>query len=126
MKEVKVPLYGFRIFFCNDESELRDYIKKNAPDPETALPGKDRFLGLCPDFQGKDGCKHRIMAIVDGNMSTLAHEATHMAFIVLEAAGITVEADNNEALAYLVDWLFAQFIVEFPDMEWTKGQRIAS
>lgn len=39
------------------------------------------------------------------SVNTLAHECTHLAFRILERAGIRPTADEHEALAYLVGWL---------------------
>lgn len=39
-------------------------------------------------------------------LSELAHECVHAANMTLGARGIVVNADDDEALAYLVQWIF--------------------
>jgi hypothetical protein len=37
----------------------------------------------------------------------ISHESVHAAWKILEYAGVTVTADNHEALAYLTEYVFA-------------------
>ena len=39
------------------------------------------------------------------SVSTLSHECVHIAWKILDRAGVEVYCDNHEALAYLVGWL---------------------
>lgn len=39
------------------------------------------------------------------DMNTVSHECVHVAFRIMESAGITPTAEEHEALAYLVGWL---------------------
>ena len=41
--------------------------------------------------------------------NTVAHEATHLAMKTLEFAGVEIDYDNHEALAYLVGYITEQF-----------------
>lgn len=45
------------------------------------------------------------------NRNTLAHETLHAAWRVLDMVGVKLEADNHEALAYLVGWIAAELDV---------------
>lgn len=71
-------------------------------------------LGLTDKIKGKD-----LTAIViylksgdmqTKNLGTMVHEATHAANFLFDHCGIRADLDNDEPLAYLVDWIFRQII----------------
>lgn len=39
------------------------------------------------------------------NLSTIAHEAVHAAWFILDDVGVKISADNHEALTYLVSYI---------------------
>ncbi len=42
------------------------------------------------------------------NLNTIAHEAVHCAWRILDLAGVEVDAGNHEVLAYLVGWIMQE------------------
>lgn len=42
------------------------------------------------------------------DVSTIAHEATHIANLVFKHAGVIFDKDNDEPLAYLIGWISGQ------------------
>lgn len=110
MKEFSIPLYGFRFFMSNDLAEVTEYLKAHGGD----LDSVKKSYGTTPCWDDASGERHRLMAVFDGKAGTIAHEAVHMAWETLSQAGINVDGDNNEAQAYLVDWLLTTFLAQFP------------
>jgi len=51
-----------------------------------------------------------IVLVIPTNVtrSTMAHEAIHAAWYILEEAGIEVNSSNHEALTYLVGFIIAE------------------
>ena len=54
------------------------------------------------------------VGIFDGSQGTLAHEITHVAMGVLSTAGVVVDVENQEPLAYLIGHLvdLCNYVVE--------------
>jgi len=109
MKRLTVPLFGFPLLMSNDEAEVRDYITKTALDHALAR--------VCDDAEGVTVCyrdkrdeAQRIMGVFDGQVGTVAHEAVHVAWDVLSRANVPVTDENNEAQAFLVDWIVTTYL----------------
>lgn len=49
-----------------------------------------------------------IVCVFNDSLQTLAHEAVHSAWDMLSNAGVVATDDNQEALAYLTDYIFGQ------------------
>jgi hypothetical protein len=47
------------------------------------------------------------------NPGIIAHEAIHLAYRLLEHVGVEIDADNHEALTYLVTWIMEKFYTIF-------------
>lgn len=91
----KVPLFAgrVRVFFS-----LEDFHKADPSTVSRDFRGYDAFfwerkIGFCIVF-------------IRYAESTLAHEAVHCAWAILDNAGVVVTSDNDEPLAYLVDRIF--------------------
>lgn len=88
----KVPLFAgrVRVFFS-----LEDFHKADPSTVSRDFRGYDAFfwerkIGFCIVF-------------LKYAESTLAHEAVHCAWAILDNAGVVVTSDNDEPLAYLGD-----------------------
>ena len=54
----------------------------------------------------KDGCVYiGLRSRGDYTHGIIAHEAVHAAWIILGIAGVKTDRRNNEAMAYLVEWI---------------------
>jgi hypothetical protein len=62
-----------------------------------------------------DGLKYFYMLFngTNPNIGTIAHEAVHVAGAICEQLGIPVNAENDETLAYMVDYLVQGTVDEF-------------
>ena len=96
-KMFKVPIYNFRVY-------VTDYQHTQQVEE---LTGEGRELGgvvywykgkLCvyvaPDTKGRFG-------------EFVAHESVHCAYAILKTVGVTVDADNHEALTYLTSYIYS-------------------
>lgn len=60
-----------------------------------------------------DGQSHFIAYIPDSaTESMIAHEAVHLAMFILDWVGVKVDAENHEALAYLVEHIVRNILIE--------------
>lgn len=91
-----VPLYGVTLVVATDIEEASHLGVDIDPNHgasvciATHINGTKEVVAVFrPDHMGND---------------TVAHEATHAAWRILDLVGITVDSDNHEALAYLVGW----------------------
>lgn len=92
----KVPLFPgrIRVFFSLEDFQKADPLAE--PDRDFGCYDAffwNRKIGFCIVF-------------IKYSESTLAHEAVHCAWSILDNAGVVVTSDNDEPLAYLVDRIF--------------------
>lgn len=109
MKRLTVPLFGFPLLMSNDEAEVRDYITKTALDPDIAKLCDDAE-GISAGFSDKKDGYQRVIAVFDGRVGSVAHEAVHMSWDILGGANVPITDENNEAQAFLVDWIVTTYL----------------
>lgn len=73
------------------------------------------YDGSVHEFTNKELGLHKWLVILpkEIHLRTLVHECIHAAFRVCEYKGITIVMDNQEPLAYLSDYLFAEILNKF-------------
>ena len=116
MKKLKLPIFGFPLYMSNDQVELQSLVKKKLMDnvqSEELQNAIDDSRGITIKMTTPDGSFYRIMAVFDGDISIVAHEAVHTAYSILECADIKTDKDNDEMLAYLTGWLTKEFVKHF-------------
>ena len=98
IRRTEVPIYGRRLVLCDDREEA------------------DRALGDLPSTHGaeawvgaRDGSRDVVMYVGDPRPELIAHEAVHAANEILGLAGVEIDAKNDEALAYLVEWVVGRW-----------------
>jgi len=114
----QLEIYGTDVWLCWNEqgwNEIR--AKVTPPGPELEEWSKTGGHGETYDFE-VDGQQHIVFRIPRapgdgpaGMVGVIAHEAFHGAVGVCEKAGIHIDADNDEAGAYLAQW-FADFLAK--------------
>jgi hypothetical protein len=100
MKRRIIPIYNLSAHFTNDEADCREFLKKHGGDEKLT----DDCKGCVINFRGDSDEGYLIMAVYDGDPGTVAHEALHAAWDILDACSIRVDNENDEALAFLVGW----------------------
>ena len=97
-KRFKIPLYNREVlvYFCEADA------KKEIPLLEEDKMG---FSGYVETVQDEDGNRAILLvfrSLEDATIECIAHECTHLAMITLDMAGVPINFDNQEAVAYLV------------------------
>jgi len=125
MKQIyKIPesIYGDEsVLFIGSVNRLKSYLLKhykyNDISPGEYIGKAARIIFLTHE---KDGHACNIVwmppfGFLPQDYATLAHECVHMAMRRLLDVGVKIEGDNDEALAYLVDFYFYNFISMLTD-----------
>ncbi|QPB11393.1 hypothetical protein [Providencia phage Kokobel2] len=106
MKKLIVPIYGsiVRVFASVDE-----YTKYYG-----VAVGDDSYEAFVSTLQRGTEISHAVVfsGISTMTAATISHESVHIAWRVLDRAGVKVDVDNHEALSYLVGW-FAEKINDY-------------
>lgn len=104
MKEpiIKIPIYNFEFkFIYGTQEEIFAYFLARFPELKDEL---DDFNGRYWVIE-KDNRKYRYFIIREGLEQYIHHEALHAAWEILDHVGVVVSADNDEPLAYLMDYI---------------------
>lgn len=98
MKTIRVELYEQQVYFTKSRKEM------NKVFPDDPVDGE----GIARRCVNKEsGFTAFFIGVFDGDLSTLAHECTHISFFLLEHVGVDVKpGEPNEAFAYLTGYLF--------------------
>jgi len=112
IKRISVPI------FDNVEVYMSDEIMKDCP-PWRAC----RELKFDHDPNDHEETSGYVLASTNGDifmginagepLKVIAHECVHAAWEILDFVGVKVNYKNHEMLAYLVDWLFENYIKKF-------------
>lgn len=101
-----IPVYGGVLTVCvgDDLAKLiRDY-KLGEPDIPALRQTVALTIPTMARSRGYDVGGWCVLLRPDADMDTVAHEATHVACMLLADRGADVEVNNSEPLAYLVGW----------------------
>lgn len=97
-KFFKIPLYNREVFVYFSEEDAR----KEIPLLEEDEMGFSGYVESVQDDEGVQGILLVFRSLTDATPEVIAHECTHLAMITLNMAGIPINYDNQEAVAYLV------------------------
>jgi len=112
-KEIKIPIYTGTLVLINTDSvkKLQKIIKNWGNDKDIYatstyfdLKGKHGY-GIVLNFNNKTDLTH----------GTIAHECYHICSIIMDIHGIKPDFNNDEPMAYLVDWLVDQCYIFFKE-----------
>lgn len=109
LKEVPIPIYrgNLIIIFTDDSEKLANTIELDSVKEiksiycHTMFANRNGEQGIFLVFNFKN--KNR--AVTHGS---IAHEAIHAANFLFGDRGIVLDADNDEAFAYFVEWVVDQ------------------
>lgn len=103
-KRIRIPIYkGFITLVKSDNfQEVKD----------TMLPlwnNKDFFAHTFVQASSNDNSVYVVFNTTSNiTDAVIAHEYVHVASIVLGDRGVVADLDNDEPVAYFVEWLFAE------------------
>jgi len=88
--------------------EIVDMIEKEMPDLKGQMSEWVKYAGINTVFEhSKEPSKYVIaIPLEDYDIKTAVHESVHCAWDILDAVGVKLDAENNEALAYLTEYIF--------------------
>lgn len=101
---ISIPLYDHNIIAATNHNDLVEFSKEEfegiiTPDMELGAGGYVRTF-----HDEQTGGIVIIMYVTC--IRTLAHESLHAAWAILDIVGVKCKANNHEALAYLMDYIF--------------------
>ena len=99
-KYFKIPLYNREVFVYFNEADAL----KEIPLLEEDKMGFSGYVQSVRDDQGVQGILLVFKSLEDATPEVIAHECTHLAMITLDMAGVPINFDNQEAVAYLVGY----------------------
>ena len=97
-KRFKIPLYNREVlvYFCEAVA------KKEIPLLEEDEMGFSGYVETVQDDDGNRAILLVFRSLEDATIECIAHESTHLAMITLDMAGVPINFENQEAVAYLV------------------------
>ena len=97
-KRFKIPLYNREVlvYFCEADA------KKEIPLLEEDEMGFSGYVETVQDDDGNRAILLVFRSLEDATIECIAHECTHLAMITLDMAGVPINFENQEAVAYLV------------------------
>ena len=97
-KRFKIPLYNREVlvYFCEADA------KKEIPLLEEDKMGFSGYVETVRDDDGNHAILLVFRSLEDATIECIAHECTHLAMITLDMAGVPINFENQEAVAYLV------------------------
>jgi hypothetical protein len=101
---ITVPPYGFDlvVYTGGTWGLFHDRMRRRTPQVVQGTKRTDNYAGWVSNDAGI------IVWVESGDVNTVAHEATHAAWRILQYAGVPVSCANEESLAYLVGYLTAR------------------
>jgi hypothetical protein len=96
---VKDPIYRWHLsLFVGDRDAIKKYLVDKCDIPEETV-GEINTGKFIPYK------KYTIIVIPEFNIPTLVHELIHLAFAVMDRAGIPIEMSNDETITYYVEMM---------------------
>ena len=99
-KRFKIPLYNREVFVYFTEADAR----KEIPLLEEDEMGFSGYVETVRDDDGNHAILLVFRSLEDATIECIAHESTHLVMITLDMAGVPINFENQEAVAYLVGY----------------------
>jgi hypothetical protein len=101
----QIPIFRTRLFILPVGCSKSVLEKLKVATETVEMPDKTT-LATCQKIEMKTGAEALLLFMPDrSNASTTLHECVHAAHMALDIVGIPVDIDEDEALAYLTEWL---------------------
>jgi len=106
-----VPIYSRRVYVYigDDYKDINKKVNKDYKIEESGDKANYLEASVVEMTHKGEGLVDNLFLLPSNvEQHTVAHECVHMAWDILDLVGVRVEADNNEALAYLVGYLMKE------------------
>ena len=101
VRAMRIEPYGWHLYVFTDRAKLVRFV--------TRRTGGQKLMAYARDCDGMTinnaEQKEFYTGVFDHSVSTLAHEMCHVSVWLLANAGVTIDQENDEPLAYLVGYL---------------------
>jgi len=101
-----VGVYSGRVLLCLTRKAYAEAHKVLDPKEEHEAVDLDTVRGMSSRHEEMDHKSVYLVAYFDRKPPTLVHELLHTTVHILSHAGVPITAENDEALAYLLDSLY--------------------
>lgn len=102
IKTIPIPIFKGEITFIKSKS-----FKKTEEKYKINIPSRFGAVTFRNENSEYFEC---VVSFIDSNLSLLAHEAVHVCNYVFDNVGIKLDADNDEAQAYLIGWIVDEML----------------
>lgn len=102
---IPIPLYGGTLWFAQSIDDVS--ICASLIGEELSAPG---WYGIAYPISSYRGGRVLLVGVQQGSVDVLAHEMAHATFKILDYAGVSVSADDDEAFCYLLQHLMAEAV----------------
>ena len=99
---IDVDVFHCEVLVLFNQTQINQFIKINNLKSDT-IGNAD---GTALQFVKDDEAPFLVMASKGWSFSTLAHESVHIAHFILDNAGVPINMENTEIVAYLTQHLF--------------------
>lgn len=98
---IQVPIYGTQIYVI--PKHLLNEFNKLTGDDDNIDPNS--YSGFAQRYID-EGVMYLYVYLGDGELLTIVHESVHLCNMVLDNVGVKLDPHNDEAQAYLTEWIF--------------------
>jgi hypothetical protein len=113
-----IDVFNARIYVCSTRAEFDACMKRLGAEYESHMSAG---AGVSAEV-AHVGCASHVLAVFDGTVDTLAHEASHIVDLVLKRKGVHGEVDT-EVRAYLMGYVTGKAAHLLRGMKWPKRPR---
>lgn len=123
MKIIDVSIYMQRVlaFDCYDEFEkyCKEHNVIESEEDEMMRLGSSGLAGVIEyetpirDEEGNEIQADLFLALREKRLDDLSHEALHVAWTILENAGVNVDYEQQEPITYLAQYIFREYCKKF-------------
>jgi len=123
MKIIDVDIYMQRILafdcyedfekYCKEHNVLESEDDVSLREASNGLAGVVEYTSPIEDEDGNEIQADLFLALREKRLDDLSHESLHVAMTILENAGVNVDYEQQEPLAYLMQYIFREYCKKF-------------
>lgn len=109
MKKLHIPIYEQVIYLFDSFKDHDRWVQKYLGCDHEARD----IVGAVDYYENEEGTIIVTLTVQDKDIFTVLHESIHAAWEVLGKAGVKVDSDNQEPLAYLSEYIAKGYLKAF-------------